>query len=541
LAAACILGKAGYQVTVLEKNEQMGGRASVFRIPLNEVLSKSAKKEKLIGLDCGRGEAENRTESYISYDEGESQATTKSGAKSRSGIVSNARKQASVANEFVFDMGPSWYLMPDVFEHFFNLMDENIEDYISLKRLSPSYRIFFKDVHDKPFDIFGNSKKDAATFEALESGSSKVLKEYLERAEYIYNTAIDKFLYKNYDSVKDFLSPSLAKEAGKLALFSNMDRYVRKYFKSPEIQKILQYPLVFLGSSPYNAPAIYSLMSHVDFNQGVFYPNGGFGHVVKALEKIAKKHNVKLETNAHVTKIITKNGQAVGVKVGKESICADIIVSDADPYHTEQTLLTKSERDHSDKYWSSRTLAPSALLMYIGVKGSLPQLLHHNLIFSNDWKQNFGQIFANPQFPEDPSLYISNPSKTDATVAPPGYENIFVLVPIASGLTYSRQQLDAYADKILQTIEQEAKIPDLRDRIVYQRLFCVNDFESRYNSFKGTGLGLAHTLKQTAVFRPKNVSKKVKNLYYVGANTHPGIGVPITLISAELLAKRLKI
>jgi phytoene desaturase len=474
LAVACLLGKKGYDVTVLEKNEQMGGRASVFK-----------------------------------------------------------------AEGFTFDMGPSWYLMPDVFEKFFTSLDEDINEYLALNRLDPSYRIFFKDVYDQPFDIASDIKKDSAIFEQIEPGSSKKLKEYLDRSEYVYKTAIDKFLYRNYDSVKDFISPSLAKEATKLALFSNMDRYVRKFFKSTELQKIMQYPLVFLGSSPFNAPAIYSLMSHVDFNQGVFYPDGGFGSVVKALESIAQKHNVKLETNANVSKIITKKGTAIGVTVNGGDVYADIVISDADPFFTEQKLLQPKERDHSDKYWKSRTLAPSALLMYLGVKGELPQLTHHNLIFSKDWKKNFGQIFDDPQWPDDPSLYISNPSKSDGSVAPKGHENLFVLVPIPSGLKYSQKQLEAYANKILKTISQETKIPDLWDRIVYKRLFCVDDFASRYNSMNGTGLGLAHTLKQTAVFRPKNVSKKVKNLYYVGANVHPGIGVPTTLISAELLIRRL--
>lgn len=475
IAAACLLGKKGYKVTVLEKNEQMGGRASVFK-----------------------------------------------------------------ADGFTFDMGPSWYLMPDVFEKFFKSLGEDLNDYVKLTRLSPSYRIHFKDVLDEPVDIQSDLKKDAKFFESIEPGSSEALKKYLDRAEYVYNTAINKFLYKNYDSVKDFMSPSLAKEAGKLALFSNMDRYVRKFFKSPELQKIMQYPLVFLGSSPYNAPAIYSLMSHVDFNQGVFYPDGGFGSVVKALEKIAIKYDVKLETNANVSKIITKNGKAIGVTVNGGDVFADIIVSDADPHFTEKKLLKPKERDHSDKYWKSRTLAPSALLMYLGVKGKLPELIHHNLIFSKDWKTNFGQIFDKPQWPDDPSLYISNPSKSDDSVAPKGHENLFVLVPVAAGLKYDDKMLEKYADKILRTIEQETGINDLRKRIVYKRLFSVKDFESRYNSFNGTGLGLAHTLKQTAVFRPKNVSKKVKNLYYVGANVHPGIGVPITLISAELLLQRLE-
>ncbi len=474
LATACILGKAGWNVTLLEKNEQLGGRAGVFK-----------------------------------------------------------------AKGFTFDMGPSWYLMPDVFERFFHLVGEDVNDYLSLKRLTPSYRVFFKDVYDTPFDIYGDLKKDKATFETLEPGSGQKLEEYLTRSEYVYRVAMDKFLYRNYDSVRDFISPSLAREGRKLSVFSNMDRYVRSYFKSPEIQKIMEYPLVFLGSSPYNAPALYSLMSHVDFNQGVFYPDGGFGSVVKAIESIAKKHNVTLKTNSPVSKILVENNQAVGVIVNGKKIYADVVISNADTYHTESKLLEPDHRDHTEKYWASRTLAPSALLIYLGVKGKLPKLLHHNLIFSKDWHKNFKQIFDDPQWPDDPSLYICNPSKTDHSVAPNNHENVFVLVPIPAGLKYSSKQLDAYADKVLETIEIETKTPDLRNNIVYKKLFCVEDFESRYNSMSGTGLGLAHTLKQTAVFRPKNKSKKVKNLYFVGANTHPGIGVPVTLISAELVAGRL--
>lgn len=473
LAAACLLGKAGYRVTVYEKNEQMGGRASVFK-----------------------------------------------------------------AKGFTFDMGPSWYLMPDVFERFFESMGEDISKHIKLKKLSPSYRVFFKDVRDKPVDFYSDIKKDCKTFESFEPGTGAVLKQYLQKSEYVYNTAMEKFLYKNYDGFKDFISPSLAREARKLSLFSTMDKYVKGYFESPELQKVLQYPLVFLGSSPYNAPAIYNLMSHVDFNQGVYYPDGGFGSVVKALEIIAKKHNVILKTNSNVTKIITKNGKATGVEVAGKKHSADIVVSDADTHFTEQTLLEESERDHTEKYWKTRTLAPSALLMYLGVKGKLPELSHHNLIFSKDWKENFSQIFDNPKWPDDPSLYISNPSKTDSSVAPKNHENIFILLPIAPGLDYSDTQLEQYADKMLQSIDDVIGT-NISGNIVYKKLFSVKDFESRYNSFMGTGLGLAHTLKQTAVFRPKNQAKKVKNLYYVGANVHPGIGVPITLISAQLLMDRL--
>ena len=474
LATACLLAKQGHRVTLLEKNEQLGGRAGVYK-----------------------------------------------------------------HDGFVFDMGPSWYLMPDVFENFFNSLGEDVNDYFMLTKLSPSYQVFFKDVLNKPIDIFGDITKDTQTFDSIEPGSGKVLAEYLKKSEYVYNTAIDKFLYKNYTSAKDFLSPKLALEARKLSLFSNMDRYVKKYFKSPELQKILQYPLVFLVSSPYNAPAIYSLMSHVDFNQGVYYPQGGFGSVVQALIAIAKKYGVSLHTDSEVTKIVTKNGRATGVIRNDEHIAADIVISNADIHHTETKLLTQTERDHSTKYWNTRTLAPSALLMYLGVKGALPNFQHHNLIFSKDWHRNFAQIFDQPTWPEDPSLYISNPSKTDHTVAPKGYENMFVLVPIATGLSYTEQELEDYSNKILKTIEHETKTPQLRKNIVYKKLFCVDDFATRYNSFQGTGLGLAHTLKQTALFRPKNTSKKVKNLYFVGANTHPGIGVPMTLISAELTVRQI--
>lgn len=473
LATACLLSKHGYKVTIFEKNEQMGGRASVFK-----------------------------------------------------------------AMGFTFDMGPSWYLMPDVFERFFESLGEDINDYLTLKKLSPSYRVFFKDVRDKPVDFYSDIKRDAKTFDSFEPGAGAILRQYLQKSEYTYHTSIEKFLYKNYDGIKDFISPSLAKEARKLSLFSTMDRYVKGFFNSPELQKVLQYPLVFLGSSPYNAPAIYNLMSHVDFNQGVFYPDGGFGSVVKALEKIAKKYNVTLKTNSGVTKIITKNGKATGVQVSVKEYPADIVISDADRYFTEQHLLRKDERDYSQKYWSTRTLAPSALLMYLGVKSRLPKLAHHNLIFSKDWAKNFSQIFDNPAFPDDPSIYISNPSKTDISVAPKNHENIFVLVPVASGLNYSEEQLDTYANKVLGIIDNVTGSAIAKNTI-YKKLFSVKDFESRYNSFNGTGLGLAHTLKQTAVFRPRNKSKKVENLYYVGANVHPGIGVPTTLISAQLLMDRL--
>lgn len=474
LGSAALLAKAGWSVTVLEKNEMVGGRASYFK-----------------------------------------------------------------AKGFTFDMGPSWYLMPDVFEHFFELLDEDVNKLLKLKKLGPSYRIFYKDI-DQKVDIYSDLKKDLPTIEKIEPGAGEALKRYLDQAGYQYGVAKDRFMYKNYDSARDFLTREMATEGRKLSVFSSMDKYVGKFFKTDQMQKIMQYPLVFLGSSPFNTPAIYNIMSHIDFNMGVYYPQGGIYKITEALAGVAKKHGAKLKVNTAVKKIIVKDGRAVGVKLenGKE-LFADIVISNADIYHTEQKLLEEQYRTKSKKYWEKRTLAPSALIMYLGVKGKVPTLTHHNLLFSKDWKQNFSEIFDNPMWPTDPSLYVCAPSKTDKTVAPDGHENLFVLVPIASGLKYTEKQLEKYADQVLQTMEQEMKIPDLRSRIVYKRLFSVKDFDTRYNSYQGTALGLAHTLRQTAIFRPNNISKKVKKLYYVGAGTNPGIGMPITLISAELMYKRL--
>ncbi len=474
LSLSILLARDGWDVTVLEKNEQAGGRAGVAK-----------------------------------------------------------------AEGFTFDLGPSWYLMPDVFDRFFESVGEKTSDYYDLVRLQPSYRVTFKD-YDQRVDIYGDLARDSKTFDAIEPGAGKKLGEYLKRSAHVYDVSVNKFLYRNYDSAKDFMSPALAREAHKLSLFSTMDTYVRKYFKDLRLQQIMQYPLVFLGSSPYNAPALYNLMSHVDFNQGVFYPQGGLYEVTKALVKIAHKNGVKIQLNTPVDKIIVKDKKAVGVESNGETIYADAVISNADPHHTETQLLEKPQRDHSDKYWQSRTLAPSALLMYLGVDKQYGSLQHHNLVFSKNWKQNFDQIFDNPSFPDDPSLYVCAPSKTDPSVAPKGKENLFVLVPIAAGLEYTDKELENYTDKILVTMEKEMKLPGLRKNIVYKKLFCVKDFESRFNSLQGTGLGLAHTLKQTAIFRPSNKSKKVSGLYYVGANVHPGIGLPVCLISAELVRRRLK-
>ena len=474
LGTACILGKAGYDVTVLEKNSKIGGRANIFE-----------------------------------------------------------------AKGFRFDMGPSWYLMPDVFDHFFKLIGEKTEDHLDLQRLDPSYQIVFTD-SGKVVEMKSNIEEDKKVFEELEPGSSEVLRKYLAQSKMQYEIAISRFMYKNYSSIRDFMSWELFMKGRKLSVLSRMQTYVEKFFKTDYVQKIMQYQLVFLGSSPYNTPALYNIMSHIDFNMGVFYPKGGIYEIIKALERIAKKYNVKIKTNSPVQKIIVENKNAVAVLLETgEKITADIFISNADIHHTETKLLESSSRTYPESYWKNKTLAPSAFIMYLGIDKKYPDLKHHMLMFSKDWKKNFSEIFDNPSWPEDPSYYVCAPSVTDSTVAPSGKENLFVLVPIAPGLEDSDEVREKYSEKVIEMLMKHLPLKDLDKHIEYKRIYCVRDFANDYNSYKGSALGLAHTLRQTAIFRPDTKSKKVENLFYVGGNTNPGIGMPICLISAELVYKRI--
>ena len=474
LSTACLLAKSGYSVTVIEKNQQLGGRANVFE-----------------------------------------------------------------ADGFRFDMGPSWYLMPDVFQHFFELMCTTVEDHLELTQLDPSYRIRFRGTAET-IDMHSNLAEDIPTFERLEPGSGKQLQSYLEQSKYQYDVAIRNFMYKNYDTIFDFMNRQTALEGRRLHVFEKMHNYVARYFKSDLVQKIMEYQLVFLGSSPYNTPALYNIMSHIDFNMGVFYPKGGIYAIIEALVKLAKQHGVTYRTQSPVAAIITANKQATGVRLASgEEMYADIVVSNADIHHTEMHLLPADAQQHSEKYWAKRTLAPSAFILYLGLKDKIPSLVHHNLAFAEDWRAGFAEIFDKPKWPTDPSYYVCAPSVTDPTVAPAGQENLFVLVPIAPNLSVSDIDTAAYREKVLDLLEADFNIANIRDRIVYERIYSSNDFAADYNALGGSALGLAHTLKQTAIFRPNNVSKKLSNLYYVGGGTNPGIGMPICMISAELVYKRI--
>ncbi len=443
------------------------------------------------------------------------------------------------ANGFKFDMGPSWYLAPDLFEHFFKLMGERVSDHLELVRLEPSYRIFFHN-DPEPLDIKSNIVLDAATFDAIEPGSGEKLRAYLKQSEYQYDVATQHFMYKNYDTIFDFFNRRVMTEGQKLSVFSKMHSFVSRFFKSRKLQQVMEYTMVFLGTSPYEAPALYNLMSHMDFNQGVFYPQGGFYELIKALACVAEKNGAILRTDSPVSQIVVENGVVKGVRlVGGELVEADIVISNADMQHTETRLLDEKWRNYPQRYWDKRVMAPSAFIIYLGLREKLPSLTHHNLLFSEDWRKNFDDIYKDPCLPNEPSLYVCAPSVTDPSVAPAGKENLFILVPIASGLELTDQEKWIYRDKVLALIEREMGLSGLREKIEFSRIYTVENFADDYNAFKGSALGLAHTLWQTAIFRPSNCSKKVKGLFYVGAGVNPGIGTQICLISAELVYKRV--
>lgn len=470
LSVAALLAKYNYNVTILEKNDQVGGRAMMF---------------------------------------------------SEQG--------------FSFDMGPSWYLMPDIFENYFKEFGKKVENYYTLKKLEPAYRIYFdkKDYIDIP------TKKEElfALFDTFEEKGGEKLKKYLQDAQYKYDVAVKEFLYKEYTKITDFFNKRLVFEGLRLDVFSKMSSYVEKYFSSKKAQKILQYTLVFLGGSPSNTPAIYSLMSHVDLNLGVWYPIGGMNAVAQGLKNLGEEHGVEYILNADVQKI-EDNKTHKTVYTHTDEYDADIIICNADYHHVEMNLLEKKDRSYDKKYWDSRTVAPSGFILYLGLKEEIPELKHHTLFFENDWEKHFEEIFKKPQWPDKPSYYICAPSKTDQTVAPQGKECVFVLVPVASDLEDSDEFRQQYARKIIQHISGILG-RDIEDLIEFKRIFTHKNFKQEYNAFKGTALGLSHTLFQTALFRPSMQSKKMSDLYYVGQYTHPGIGVPMTMISAQIVAEKI--
>jgi phytoene desaturase len=436
---------------------------------------------------------------------------------------------------FRFDMGPSWYLMPDAFERFFAFFDKKPQDYLELKRLNPQYRLLFDD---DSIDIPSDPKEVAKIFDEFEENGAEKFMKYLNSSEEQYNIAVGDFLYREYASISDFIDPKFMQAGRKLQLFGSIDRYISKFFSSKKAKQVLEYTMVFLGGSPSNTPALYNIMSHADFNLGVWYPTGGMNAVAVAIETLCKELGVTFAYNQEVSEILIEDKTVVGVQAKKRFV-ADLVVCSTDYHHADTQLLAKKYRQYSDRYWNKRTVAPSGLCMYLGVDKKIRGLKHHTLFLQNDWQQHFEQVFDDPKWPDAPSYYICAPSKTEAAVAPKGCENLFVLVPVAADLDDSDENREAFADKILAHLESVLD-EDIRNHLLVKKIFSHRDFSSEYHSFKGTALGLSHTLMQSAIFRPRHKAKGVKNLWFTGQFTHPGIGVPMCLVSSEIVARRIR-
>ncbi len=442
---------------------------------------------------------------------------------------------------FRFDTGPSWYLMPEVFDHFYEILGSSTKSQLKLTKLEPAYQVFLES-EKNPLVITGDEKADAEMFERRETGAGEALINYLDSAEKIYKLALENFLYTTFESPRNFMGPGLLRHGP--AMLKNaqqtMNKLTGKHFKDPGLRQILEYPSVFLGSSPFKVPAIYHLMSYLDFRQGVYYPQGGMYSVTESMVSIGRNLGVKFYLNKAVKAIEIQDKEATGLRMNDGSrILADIVISNADMHFTQTKLLPTHAQDYPSSYWKKRQAGPSALLMYLGVKGSLPQLKHHNLFFVKDWKENFAKIAEAKEWPIPASIYVCKSSQTDSSVAPKGHENVFVLVPLPANPNLHADKLEEYAELYIQQIAEQSGVIDFAERIVTKELYGPADFYNDYNSWKGTALGLGHELRQSAMLRPRTRSKKTKNLYYVGANVQPGIGVPMCLISAELVYKQI--
>lgn len=468
LSAACILAKEGYKVTILEKNNQPGGRARVWE-----------------------------------------------------------------HNGFRFDMGPSWYWMPDVFENFFALFGKKTSDYYQLKRLDPGYRIYYSP--NEILDVPANMAELEALFEQTEAGSSKALKEFLAQAEYKYKVGMGEYVFRPSHSITEFIDFNLIKKSFSIQLLTSMSSHVRKHFKNPKLVKLLEFPVLFLGATPQNTPAMYSMMNYADLSLGTWYPMGGMNEIVKAMVSLAIELGVEIKLNTEATKIEVKDKRVSSIQTTQGVFTADMVIAGADYEYVDQHLLDEPHRNYTSKYWDSRTMSPSSLLFYIGTNRKVPGIQHHNLFFDEDFELHAKEIYTSPQWPTNPLFYVCCASKTDNTVAPDGGDNLFFLMPIAPGLNDDETIREKYFNLML---DRFAHITgqDIRNSIVVKRSYALNDFKADYHSFKGNAYGLANTLAQTAFFKPAMRAKHISNLLYTGQLTVPGPGVPPAIISGQVVA-----
>ncbi len=471
LSAACFLAKSGAQVTLLEKNDTIGGRCRSFE---------------------ERG--------------------------------------------FTFDMGPSWYWMPDVFERFYQSFGYTTADFYTLDRLDPSYQVIYSD--GDVLEVPANYEELVAIFERYEPGSGKHLDKFLADGAYKYEVGMTEFVHKPSLSIFEFMEWKIVTNFLKMDLFKSISKEIRSKFTNSKLIQLLEFPVLFLGAKPQKTPALYSLMNYADIKLGTWYPQGGMVKIPEAMLKIATDLGVIINLNEPVEKIDIEQGKVTTVTTSHSSYKPDAVISSADYHHTETSLLSKEYRSYSDSYWDKREMAPSSLLFYIGVDQKVEGLEHHNLFFDTDFERHAEQIYDTLEWPDQPLFYVCCPSKTDSHVAPAGQENLFFLVPLSAGIEDDVQKREALFDILVARLNQRIGV-DITDHIIFKRSFCVEDFKSAYNSFKGNAYGLANTLLQTAFLKPKMQSKKVDNLIYAGQLTTPGPGMPPSLISGEVAAKYL--
>lgn len=468
LSAAITLAAKGHCVTVIEKNETVGGRARVFK-----------------------------------------------------------------KDGFTFDMGPSWYWMPEVMEKFFQQFGRSTSDYFELKRLDPSYQVIFtkNDVLQVPADY----KKMQNALEEIESGSAAQLDRFLAEAEYKYDVGINEFVHKPGLSILEFMHLKVMKAAARLDLFQSFAAHIRRFFKSPKLLRLLEFPVLFLGAVPKKIPALYSMMNYADIKLGTWYPMGGFGKLAEAMHDLAVEKGVEFKLGTAVKSIEVLEKKATQVITEKGVFAADLVIGAGDYHHIDQHLLPKSLSNYSEKYWEKRVMAPSCLLYYVGVDKKLPRLTHHNLFFESDFEAHAAAIYEHPAWPENPLYYVCCPSKTDASVAPEGMENLFLLIPVAPGLKDTEEIRERYFNELIGRLEDFCG-EKFAENIISKTTYAYADFVNDYNAFKGNAYGLANTLKQTAILKPSIRNKKIKNLYYTGQLTVPGPGVPPAIISGQLVA-----
>ncbi|MBU2945132.1 phytoene desaturase family protein [Zobellia uliginosa] len=440
------------------------------------------------------------------------------------------RARQLVRDGFTFDMGPSWYWMPDIFEKFFNDFGKKTSDYYQLDKLSPAYKIFFSD----DTITIGDCMDDICDeFDRIEPGSARHLRNFISKAQKNYDIAINKVVLRPGLSPLELVTPETALRVDQF--FKTISSEVRKKFRNKKLVSTLEFPVLFLGAKPSKTPSFYSFMNYADFGLGTWHPKGGMYEIVKAMKNLAEELGVKIQTESPAIKINVENRKTIGIQANGEDILADVVLSGAD-YHHSESLLEPKYRQYSEAYWNKKTFAPSSLLFYIGIDKKLENVEHHNLFFDTDFERHANEIYDRPSWPEDPLFYANFPSVTDHSMAPKNSETGFFLIPIATNLTDTPELRNQYFDIVMDRFEKRTG-QNIKNNIIFKESFCVNDFVEQYNSYKGNAYGMANTLRQTAFLRPGLKSSKVKNLYFTGQLTVPGPGVPPALISGKLVSQ----